>query len=166
MEFFRYMSLFIFLFILVGVVGFIYAASQDWKTEPASMQTLSSKSSVIKTVYFYLVSLIALFMIVFATADLVNLGLKVWVFPKADKPDYIEPPCAISFTRSPDMKEDDYQNQIKSCETNRMSETERRSIQRQRDAVRDLSFLIVGAPLFAYHWRIIRKESREDKDKS
>lgn len=123
----------------------------------------SPKSSVIKTVYFYLVSLIALFMIVFAAADLINLGLKVWVFPKADQPEYVEQPCALSMGRAPDMKEVDYQQQIKICEAGRLDEAERRAIQHQRDAVRDLSFLIVGIPLFAYHWRIIRQESRQDK---
>ena len=124
----------------------------------------TSKSSLIKTIYFYLVSLISLMMVVFSTADLVNLALKIWVFPKADKQEYIEPSCALQIpAKMPGISEEEYQRQIKNCEANRMNEDERRSIQHQRDAVRDLSFLVVGAPLFLYHWRIIRREGKEDR---
>lgn len=122
------------------------------------------KTVLIKTVYFYTVSLIALMMVVFSTADLVNLGLKTWIFPKADLDEYKEPPCAVMIMKDPGLQETDeqYQNRIQICEQNRMDETEARAIRKQRDAVRDFSFLAVGIPLFLYHWLTIRKEQKID----
>jgi len=119
-----------------------------------------NKSTLIKTIYFYTVSLIGLMMIAFSVADLVNLGLKTWVFPKADLNEYKEPPCAVMIIKDPNLKEteEQFQTRIKQCEEGRMNEAEARAIRNQRDAVRDISFLVVGIPLFLYHWITIRKE--------
>lgn len=118
------------------------------------------KPSLIKSIYFYTVSLIALMMISFSTADLVNLGLKTWVFTKADQADYYLQPCAVPVpTPSPDFNRADY---MKNCEDNNRQQKENYIVQKQRDAVRDLAFLVVGIPLFAYHWKTIRKESRNE----
>jgi hypothetical protein len=166
MDSFEYLGVLIILgaviFILLPLSGFVWAAIQDWKVASLSMNPSHAKSSVIKTVYFYLVSIISLFMVVFATADLVNLGLKTWVFPKADLNEYVNPPCATQIYRGPEMAESEYSRQIKQCEESRVSEDEARDIRKQRDAVRDLAFLVVGIPLFAYHWSTIRRESREE----
>lgn len=35
---------------------------------------------------------------------------------------------------------------------------EYRVSQRQRDAAQALAFIIVGLPIFIYHWRIVRKK--------
>lgn len=123
------------------------------------------KTVLIKTVYFYAVSLIALMMIVFSTADLVNLGLKTWIFPKADLNEYRDPPCSAMIMKDPTIQETEeiYQNRIVQCEQSRIDETEARAIRKQRDAVRDLSFLAVGIPLFLFHWITIRKEYKTDK---
>lgn len=100
-------------------------------------------------------------MVVYSTADLVNLGLKTWVFTKADQVDYYMAPCTVPMpVPTGDFDRDAY---IKSCEDNNAQQKENYQIQKQRDAVRDLAFLVVGIPLFAYHWKTIRKESREEK---
>ena len=41
---------------------------------------------------------------------------------------------------------------------NKKQAEENRAAQRQRDLVRDISFIVVGIPLFAYHWRVIRRK--------
>jgi hypothetical protein len=33
-----------------------------------------------------------------------------------------------------------------------------RLAQRQRDLVRDISFIVVGGPLFWFHWKLARKK--------
>ncbi|MEO5928103.1 MAG: hypothetical protein ABIO72_05270 [Patescibacteria group bacterium] len=125
------------------------------------MPSTPHKSSIIKTIYFYSVSLIALMMISFSTADLVNLGLKTWVFTKADQADYYLQPCTVPVPApTGDFNRADF---VKSCEDNNAQQKENYQTQKQRDAVRDLAFLVVGIPLFAYHWKTIRKESREEK---
>lgn len=97
-------------------------------------------------------------MIAFSTADLVNLGLKTWIFTKADQNEYKNPPCAMQVYREPGMTDENFQMRVKSCEDSQVNEEEAKMIRKQRDAVRDLAFLVVGIPLFAYHWRTIRKE--------
>jgi len=118
-----------------------------------------NKSSIIKNIYFYTVSLIALMMIAFSVADLVNLGLKTWVFTKADDANYYIQPCPVPpMPPGTDAPNVDY---MKNCEANNRQQKENYEAQKQRDAVRDLAFIVVGLPLFAYHWRTIRKESKE-----
>ncbi|MDF1497053.1 MAG: hypothetical protein P1P90_03250 [Patescibacteria group bacterium] len=146
----------IFIIFIMLIVGLVYLLRDD--NDFKSMQM--SKTQIIKTVYFYLVSLIALMMVVFSTADLVNLGLKTWVFPKADLNEYRDPPCAFMIPKEPD--DADYQTRIAECEKNQLSEDEMRAIRNQKSAVRDLSFLFVGIPLFLYYWVIIRKEQKKD----
>lgn len=127
------------------------------------MTPTPSKSGTIKTLYFYAVSLISLMMIVFSTADLVNIGLKTWIFKKADQNAYPMPPCELQMISQPGIAQEERDRQIKQCEASRVSESEVNAIQKQRDAVRDLAFLVVGIPVFAYHWATIRKEQREEK---
>lgn len=144
------------------LLGLFYLLRDNHDDSP--MLNNTPKTALIKTVYFYTVSLIALMMVAFSTADLVNLGLKTWIFPKADLNEYREPPCAVMIMKDPGLQETDeqYQNRIQMCEQGRMDETEARAIRKQRDAVRDLSFLAVGIPLFLYHWLTIRKEQKAD----
>lgn len=124
-----------------------------------------NKSSLIKTIYFYLVSLIALLMIVFSIADLCNIALKTWVFTKADRNPYSQPKCATMLIRDPNMKEtdDQYSQRLMQCEQSLIDEKEAFIVQKQQSAVRDISFIVVGLPLFLYHWITIRKE-KEDKN--
>ena len=150
----------IFIIFIIIIVGLIYLLRDDKNSKTMQM----SKSQIIKTVYFYLVSLIALMMVVFSTADIINLGLKTWVFPKADLNEYREPACMYMIAKDPTGTESEeiYQQRIADCEKNKISEDEARAIRKQKDAVRDLSFLFVGIPLFLYHWTIIRKENKKD----
>lgn len=153
----------ILLFALLLIVGFIYLL---WDNPNDRMNPSTSKAAIIKTVYFYLVSLIALLMVVFSTADLINLGLKTWVFPKADLNEYKQPPCAVTIYKDPALKETEeiYQQRLKSCEANQVSEEDAKAIRNQRDAVRDISMIVVGVPLFLYHWITIRKEQKAEKE--
>lgn len=152
-------SLIFFILVILFIVGLVYLL-RDEKGNNMQM----SKAQIIKTVYFYLVSLIALMMVVFSTADLINLGLKTWVFPKADQQEWRQLPCDVEMPRSVNGEETEemYQQRIAKCEAARINEDEARAIRNQRDAVRDLSFLFVGIPLFLYHWIIIRREQKKD----
>lgn len=152
-------SLLILIFIILFIIGFIYLLSDDKESNTMQM----SKSQIIKTVYFYLVSLIALMMVVFSTADLVNLGLKTWVFPKADQQEYRKPPCKYMVSPGPDAgdTQEAYEARLAECEANRIDPDEAQAIRNQKAAVRDLSFLFVGIPLFLYHWLIIRREQKK-----
>ncbi len=149
----------ILIIVILVIVGLIYLLRDD----KASNSMQMSKTQIIKTVYFYLVSLIALMMVIFSTADLINLGLKIWVFPKADQQEYREPPCKYMISHAPEKVEtqETYEARLAECEANRMDPEEAQAIRNQKDAVRDISFLFVGIPLFLYHWIIIRREQKK-----
>lgn len=119
-----------------------------------------NKSAFLKNLYLYLVSFVALMMIVFSTGEIINLALRTYIFTKADKNfyGYPEPICdTASPTGTPRGKEYVGSPCLNKAEREKQ-EAENRSAQRQRDLVRDVSFLIVGLPLFAYHWRLARKK--------
>jgi hypothetical protein len=122
------------------------------------------KNPVIRSIYFYAVSIIALFMLVFSAVDLVNLGLKTWIFKNAEPmysrcvPGSYGPigkmPSSIdeNAPTGPTQAECDLQN--KQNEENIVR-------QNQSSAVRDFSMLVVAIPLFLFHFRIVQKERKE-----
>jgi len=77
-------------------------------------------------------------LIVTASVRLVDLGMKVLVFRDADKYEYF----------APTKEEQDIQ----------VRESKR---QRQRELSSSLSMLIIGAPLYFYHWNLIKKEGKK-----
>lgn len=110
---------------------------------------------IIKVFYFYMVSIIALFMVIFSLADMVNIALRTYVFTKADSSYYpYVPEMLCPVTSTPTVKGGPCVTREEQDKIN----AESRSAQRQRDLVRDISFLIVGIPLFSYHWIIVRRK--------
>lgn len=128
--------------------------------------TSPSKSKTIKSIYFYLVSFVALMMIAFSSADLINTTLKTWVFTKADDyymyssktncqalPAPTTNPGTTTPTKEQVIADCEQQNEIitKEQEANRTAT-------RQNSIIRDISMIVVGAPLFLIHWRIVRSK--------
>ncbi len=140
---------------------------------------MAIKLNSIRNFYFYLVALIALMMIVWGTANLINLGLTTWVFKTADKADDWAPPVPYMIT---EMKADE--TVARCAEKCDLTVDEKQQIQnwladyknwqnqqgimkvarKQKNAVRDISMLVVGIPLFLWHWKIVSKESGETKE--
>lgn len=126
---------------------------------------MSKATQIIRSIYFYTVSIIALFMLVFSCVDLVNLGLKTWVFKNAE-PMYsqcipgsygIKTPSTVGndIPSGPTQAECDLQDKQNKENTVR---------QNQSSAVRDLSMLVIALPLFLFHFRIVQKEWKERKE--
>lgn len=99
----------------------------------------------IKLLYLYLFSFIGLLISVIGSIQLVDLGLKVYVFKGADTYEYSRP------VKVEGMEEIDYE------EEKAMQERERNR-QRQRQASTAIAMLLVGIPLYKYHWKLIQKE--------
>jgi len=100
-------------------------------------------------------------MFTFSLVDLINMGLKTWVFTKADSYNNYYPEASCD----PLIQKTDSTTKplsTEECDKRKANfdkqEMENRISQRQRDAVRDISMIVVGAPLFAIHWWIIRKK--------
>lgn len=115
-----------------------------------------NKSELIRKIYLYLASFIGLILIVIGTVRLVDLGLKVYVFKDADtyvyypgdirtKPDGTT--VELTSEEKEEMKKQQEEAQIKQTAS-----------QRQREASSSVAMLLVGLPVFFYHWKVVGKE--------
>lgn len=133
--------------------------------------------SVVRTVYLYLFSLIGLCLIVIGGVRLVDMGLKAFIFTAADESRKISmttppyPPTSdakLSADKDVLTEEDkaaierwrvDYEN-WKTVESKRDYVKEERS----RNAAESIALILVGLPLYFYHWSTVRKEhSKKDE---
>jgi uncharacterized membrane protein len=109
-------------------------------------------TEIIKLIYIYLFSAIGLILIITGMVKLIDLGLKVYIFKQADvfytPKIYSEINQRKKLTPAEIAKREEEQR--KADEINRISE-------RQRTASNALALLIVGLPVFIYHWRIVLK---------
>lgn len=139
------------------------------------------KSNIIRQIYFYAASLITLIIMVVAGGQIVNTGLKSTLFPKADRaykatcndeglrtygnePRMIVEKPMPAEADAPEKVEltDEEKAELKEeCEENLAEE---RSAELQRELVNNLSMLIVSAPVFWFHFRIVQREREEDKE--
>ena len=107
----------------------------------------------IRLLYLYLFSFIGLIIAVIGTIQIVDLGMKVYIFKDADKYDY---PMTTKF--DPSGKEVTLTDQeIKDQKVQQDKETTRN---RQRQASTALAMLLVGIPLYKYHWNTIKREGK------
>lgn len=101
----------------------------------------------IRVLYLYLFSAIGLVVVIFSSVRLVNLALKVFIFKEADIFEYVAP-------LAPDGKAQvskDEEEAIRKRETQR---------QRQREASEALAGIMVGLPIYLYHWQLIKREKK------
>jgi hypothetical protein len=112
----------------------------------------------IRLLYLYLFSLVGLIITTIGAVRLVELGLKVYVFKDADRFDYYTAPAfpvdKINVSTESSKIDEAKQKEIQDKETTR---------QRQREASGAIAMLIVGLPLYKYHWSIIQKENMKPK---
>ena len=122
------------------------------------------KREVIKWIYLYLFSTIGLVLFIIGAVRLVDLGLKSYIFKKADQiysypvmapyPKEVKTPEGIVTATS--TKEEE----AKMREDQMKADKENRASQRQRDAASSVAMILIGAPLYFYH----RKKIQEDKN--
>lgn len=109
----------------------------------------------IRLLYLYLFSFIGLLIAVIGSVRLIQLGIKVYIFKGADQYNYLSVPAVAPDGKTP-VSQADRDLQMKQNEV----ETQR---QRQREVSEAVAMLIVGIPLYKYHWKLIQKEDRNKK---
>lgn len=107
-------------------------------------------SEKIRKIYLYLFSLVGLVLMVMGGVRLVNLGLKAFIFTEAEM--YYRYPAPKPIV------EGDEQRQVPTEEEIEEYRKKERASSRQRDAAESLAFIIVGTPLYLYHWKTLKKE--------
>ncbi|MBI5913055.1 hypothetical protein HY839_01280 [Candidatus Azambacteria bacterium] len=138
------------------------------------------KNTLIRTIYLYTFSLVGLVLVVIGGVRFVDMGLKAWVFTKADEEQRMwskQPPM-------PAITEKRIETAVKEGKIENLTEDEKIAMQewlvmyanwkknqeqfdpvvsqRQREAATALSFILVGLPLYLYHWRVIKREKSEE----
>ena len=118
------------------------------------------RKEIVRAIYLYLFSLVGLVLIVIGCVRLIDLGLRMYVFTKADQ--VLSYPVPRGALVGPDGKEQSItaEQDAKAQEEQKKFEEQNREAQRQRTAANSLATIIVGVPLFAYHWRIIKKDKQ------
>lgn len=98
----------------------------------------------IRLLYLYLFSFVGLFITIIGSVQLVDLGLKTYVFKVTNRVYYPEPRLEGQAQLS--IEELDERNQAEE------------SNQRKRQMSNSLAMIAVGIPVYLYHWQTIKKE--------
>ena len=111
--------------------------------------------SLIRKIYLYLFSLIGLVLVVIGCVQLVNLGLKVYIFTAADQ--YYTYPVAAPASPVDKNASTTISVQPTDAQMKAYQDQQTKS-QRENTAAEALAMIIIGVPLYLYHWRVIRKD--------
>ena len=103
----------------------------------------------LRLLYLYLFSFVGLLVVVIGSIRLVDLGIKVLVFKGADQ--YENYPVMQIL---PEGKTDKNYNPEKAQEYQKLENIR----QRQRAVSEASAMILVGIPLYLYHWKLIQKE--------
>ncbi len=98
----------------------------------------------IRLLYLYLFAFVGLFTTIIGSVQLVDLGLKVYVFKVSNRVYYPEP----TLEGKPQLSVEEMDERNEAEETN----------QRKRQMSNSLAMIIVGTPVYLYHWKTIKKE--------
>jgi hypothetical protein len=131
---------------------------------------------LIRTVYLYLFALIGLVLLTIGSVKFVDMALKTFVFTRADEPERIRQeygyyssfPVSVSKVEEY-QAEEGLQEEEKAAlaqwlkDYEEWQEAEAKidylASQRHREASNNLAFILIGLPLYLFHWRIIKRES-------
>ena len=130
--------------------------------------------SWVKTIYLYLFSLLGLVLIIIGTVNFLEMGLKAYVFTQADQtervmeqrpvmPHSLEKEDVENIKESGSLsskQEEEIENWLSSYKEwqEQKEKTDPLTSRRHGEAANNLALIIVGIPVFLYHWRIVRRE--------
>lgn len=120
-----------------------------------------NKYPLIRRIYLYLFAFIGLVLITIGCVRLVGLGLKTYIFKEADIYYNYPGPRQVAVEGGKAVGQ-----QEPTKEEIAAFEEKQRKSNRQREAAESIAMILVGVPLYFYHWRVIRKDKgQETSDK-
>jgi len=137
------------------------------------------KHSLIRTIYLYLFALVGLALLITGAVKFLDMGLKMFIFTKAEDPEklqqryYYSIPIPIekleTYQTSEELTDEEKATLKSFLENYKKWEEEEAKIDylasnRQKQASSNLAMILVGLPLYLYHWRIIKKETKEKEE--
>jgi hypothetical protein len=143
------------------------------------------KHSLVRTIYLYLFAMVGLILLVIACVSFLNMALKIFIFTKADEQmrvEYKQPPFGqiavekierisqeaqskqvqITLTENEAQQIDQWLNDYKNYQEGR-AKIDPVTTERQQQASINLAMIIIGLPLYLYHWGIIKRETRRQE---
>jgi len=139
---------------------------------------------LIRTIYLYLFALFGLVLLTISGVRFVDMGLKAFIFTKAEEEQrliYQQIPIPYSVPRI-----EKFQQEIEEEKEVCLSEEEKVNIEqwladykdwkekrskidyviarRHREASLNLAMILIGLPLYLYHWRIIKRETKNGEN--
>ena len=144
---------------------------------------------LIRTIYLYLFTLVGLALLIIGGVRFVEMGLKAFVFTKAEQEQrilYQTPPYPslelekIAKVGDEKIEEKEGEITLSQEEKARIDQwivdyndwKERRAkidpvtTRRHRDASLNLALILIGFPLYLYHWLIIKRETKDKKGRN
>lgn len=134
---------------------------------------MEQKHGLVRTIYLYLFALVGLALLIVGLVRFLDMGLKMFVFTHAEDTErisqryYYSGPIAIEkiegFQESEELTADEKET-LKAFLANYKEWQEREAkidyvtTRRQKEASTNLALILVGLPLYLYHWRIIKKD--------
>lgn len=100
----------------------------------------------IRILYLYLFSFVGLLITIIGSVQLVDLGIKNYVLNVSEYTYYAEP----------------IEKQTISVEEMEKRNRQEQSNQRKRQLSNSLSMILIGIPVYLYHWKTIKKENKKD----
>lgn len=102
----------------------------------------------LRLLYLYLFSFVGLLITIIGSIQLLDLALKTYVFKVSD------------FSYYPESIPTDVAKPAISPEEARKRSGEEAANQRKRQVSNSLAMIMVGAPVYLYHWKTIKKENK------
>ncbi len=136
--------------------------------------------SLVRTIYLYIFALLGLVFLMIGGVRFVDMGLKALVFTKAEEEQrlgYRQPPMLpYSIEKIEKLQEDETlseeEKEIISQWLKDYKEWQERTsqinyvdIRRHQEASLSLAMILIGLPLYLYHWGIIKRETRNQGEK-
>jgi hypothetical protein len=132
---------------------------------------------LIRTIYLYLFAIIGLVLLVIGGVRFADMGLKTFVFTKAES-DYesgrlVMAPCVSSVEKLGGIDSDksfteDEKNLIRQWLVEYKKQSEEKvsyvTINRHKNASINMAMILIGLPLYLYHWLLIKKENKEREE--
>lgn len=107
------------------------------------------KNSLIRTIYLYIFACLGLVLLTVGSVGFLNMGLKAYVFTKAED----EEKAYRVLVPTKGLTEEDGEQELP--EINYVVS------KRHKDAAMNLSLILIGLPLYLYHWTLIKKETKQ-----
>jgi len=118
---------------------------------------ISKENPIILRIYFALVSFVTLIILIFSVANLINIGLKTYIFTMADQPNQYLGCDEYPLIKSNLEKETPEMHQA-NCDRAKQKAIDSNKSMKQKDLVRDISMILVSLPIFIIHFRVVYKE--------